>query len=363
MHRYLKCSAGVCAGALLLACAGAGVPRAPGTPAPAPTQAGAAEAAYTLGRGAHLARRYVQAEQLYLAALRADAAHINASNGLATLYAEQGQLGAAIARWHALTSALGSASGPEYAFLFGNLGYAYFLNGEPENARVALEKACLLDPSNQLAWQHLGSALQQLGQSERALRMFRQASSLQAHDIKADYAQLALAAGHAVEQAIDSGAASAPGWPASEIVGQASDGMVTLRQVGAPARVVAAAPEVPGPMPEQVRLEIRNGNGVAGMAAALGRRIGEHGVRVVRLSNEKGYRVQLTRLEYGPQYQLAASELAARLGASELRAVDNCKPADVRLVIGRDLLRATPAQTGAAQSNAVAGPLAAGRAG
>ncbi|MEF5310921.1 tetratricopeptide repeat protein, partial [Escherichia coli] len=90
------------------------------------------------GRNHHLARRYEEARAAYQAALQMAPAHVNARNGLATLYAEQREFATAIALWRALTESLTMSSGPGKTYLFSNLGQAHFLNAEYDDALVAL---------------------------------------------------------------------------------------------------------------------------------------------------------------------------------------------------------------------------------
>jgi hypothetical protein len=356
MRPTVKILSTACAGALLFACADIGHRGEP--PAPPAQMAGSPDDAYVLGRQQHMASRFPAAIGFYQAALRADPRHVNATNGLATLYAEQGDFPKAIALWRELTSSAAAPSGPGTAFLYSNLGYAYFLNGNYQQAIAALERACVLDPLNHRAWRHLGSSLEKLGQGERAQLMFKQAGTLEQHDFKADYALAQRAGVAAIDGAV--GSAAAPGgWAATE-VRQTSSGMFELRRAApapaAPPAVYsgpaalpepAAAPvEADEPAPaaaadteEIARLEIRNGNGVTGMARSLGRKLADPGLRVVRLSNEKGFNVAHTRVEYQGAFREAANRLAERFGNAAVLEVESCNTADVRLVIGRDLVR------------------------
>lgn len=294
-----------------------------------------AEDIYRTGRAQHLAQQPGAARASYEAVLRLEPGHPGARNGLATLHAEGRDLEPAIAIWRELTASIGLDAGPGKAYLFANLGQAYLLDGAHEEARGALERACLLDPLNPRAWQLLGDALAALGQAERAAQMHRQAAVLRQHDLRADFA----AAGGKTEVAPLGQALAAPrpqahpDWSQSYIhVGV--DGMMELRRVDA-ARVEheAAAPAA------LARLEIRNGNGVTGMARALSNRIDEPGIRVTRLSNEPGFAVSHTRIEYEASHADAARRLAQRLGSTQLREVDPGAPVNLRLVLGRDLAR------------------------
>ncbi len=319
------------ASSLLLACAGTTL-RVPS----AGQAAIEAEHAYLVGRTHHLERRPEQALRYYQYAVQAAPTHVDARNGLAALHAEQGQLDQAIALWEGLTA---GASGPESAYMVSNLGYAYFLRGDLASAQAALEKACLLDPLNYRAWHHLGNVLGKAGDHQRAENMYRQAAALLGHDFKADYALAPRAGVTAIDSALKvAKERDDDGWAKTE-VRQTDGGVFILRRIEADGAVkLAAAPS------SRAMLEIRNGNGVGGMARKLARAMNEGSTRVVRLTNQKGYGVKRSRVEYGAAFKLTAQRLAERVGASHLVQVDNVGGADIRLVIGRDMVKdAVPA--------------------
>jgi hypothetical protein len=313
---------------------------------------------YVRGRNFHLARRYDEAIAAYQAALQADGTHVNARNGLATAYAEQRDFARAIPIWRELTRGATMASGPSTAFLFGNLGHAYFLNGQYDEALIVLEKACLLDPLNHRTWQRLGETLQQLGQEERAAQMLRQASALREHDFRADYAAAVGGARlPAIEKAVKTAHRPDQDWAFIEVVNK-QNGMLELRRV-VPSRSVPPAPSaapMPAPLaapvsapgkpsapkedrslPVVAALEISNGNGRQGLARLMSRQLRDPGLKVVRLTNEKGFAVRLTRIEYQPAFRGVAERLAERYGAAKPVEVNMTGRANLRLVIGRDL--------------------------
>jgi tetratricopeptide (TPR) repeat protein len=301
---------------------------------------------YVRGRNLHLAHRYDEAIQAYQAALNADRTHMNARNGLAIAYAEQRDFAKAIPIWRELTRGATMASGTATAFLFGNLGHAYFLNGQYDDALVALEKACLLDPLNHRTWQRLGETLQQLGQDERAKQMLRQASALREHDFHADYAAAEGGARlPAIERAVKTSERPDQDWAFVEVITK-QDGMLELRRVG-PARSatrsapalpsVPTAPKTDGMPPALAAVEIRNGNGRQGLARLMSRQLRDPDLKVVRLTNEKGFAVRQTRIEYQPAFRSVAERLAGRFGAATPVEVNMSGRANVRLVIGRDL--------------------------
>jgi tetratricopeptide (TPR) repeat protein len=339
----------LCSGVLLLACSGP----APRPDAGAPARA-AADDSYLRGRNLYLARRYDDAIAAYQAALRIDATHVNARNGLAIAYAEQRDFARAIPIWRELTRGATMASGPASAFLFSNLGYAYLLNGDVDAAQVALEKACLLDPLNHRAWQYLGETLLRLGQEERGRQMLRQAEALREHDFRADYATAnggtrlpAIEQAVKTEQRPDDDA-----WASVEVI-RRDDGMLELRRM--PAKTTAPQTASAEPLvPDAVaRLEISNGNGRPGLARLVSRQLSDPALKVVRLTNEKGFGVRQTRIEYLPAFRTTAERLARHVGTGEPVEVGMGGNADVRLVIGHDL----PLQRVAAQ--APSGPLVA----
>ncbi|MET0980471.1 MAG: LytR C-terminal domain-containing protein [Telluria sp.] len=331
----------LCAGTLLIACAGVGrhPERAP--------QADA-DRIYDGGRQHHLAGRYEEAIAAYRTALATAPRHVGARNALAATYARKGDFAQAIPIWRALTDEL-TGSAPDGAYLFANLGYAYLLGGDYDKAVAALERACLLDPLDHRAWHNLGESLRHLGQADRAALMLRQAKALREHNFQSDHAAVGGTAVAAIEAAVAMPARPDPGWAATE-VRTAADGTLELLRVPSQQIIAAAppprAPEPPAPaaaQPGLVLLEIRNGNGVTGMARALSRQVKDDGLQVTRLSNAKSFNVRRTRIEHGAAYREAAERLAERLAGSfdkvQVVQVDNCKPTDMRLVLGRDLGR------------------------
>ena len=186
----------------------------------------------------------------------------------------------------------------------------------------------------------LGEALAALGQAARAQQMLRQAASLRQHDLRADFAATGSQTGiAALDQALD---APRPGWAQAQIhVGV--DGMMELRRIPAslpvvqPLSVQTLSLQTLSLQPTVARLEIRNGNGVTGMARALARQIDTPGLRVTRLSNQPGFAVRHTRIEYDAAHVDAARRLAQRVGSVHLQEVERSAPANLRLVLGRDL--------------------------
>lgn len=223
----------------------------------------------------------------------------------------------------------GPDTAPDTAHRFVALGSAYLRSGNYDAARMALERACLLDPLVAHSWELLGEALAALGQDARARQMLRQAASLRQYDLRADFAATGGQTGvAALGQAMET---PQPGWAQAQIdVGV--DGMMELR------RIPASRPVLPPVLqPAVAHLEISNGNGVTGMARALARQIDAPGLRVTRLSNQPGFAVRHTRIEYDAAHVDAARRLAQRVGSVHLQEVGHRAPSNLRLVLGRDL--------------------------
>lgn len=243
-------------------------------------------------------------------------------NGQAVLQAQRGEMRDAIAIWESLLA--DGLQEPRHAYLLRNLGHAYVLAGRDRDALTALEQACLLDPLHAPAWQQLSQVLARLGQTERAARMLAQAHSLQAHDMQRDQALL-----RAQAAPVPAPAPVAPAMDRIEITQSA--GMARLQRVPA-AAAWAGKTVVPQP-----RLEILNGNGMPGVAAALARSLAGSALQVVRTGNAASFRVARTRVEYRPAQEQAARRLARQLGPAVEAVAGECPASEVRLILGRDL--------------------------
>ena len=183
----------------------------------------------------------------------------------------------------------------------------------PVDTITPLEQACLRNPLDPENWERLAAVLAIAGERERAASMYLQAASLRRHDARQDYTTL--------KQALDE--ASMPRTQVRRI----GPAMVEVLRVGVATSVDKLAP---------VRLEISNGNGVAGAAARLARRLEGDGFNTVRLSNMRPFMVSLSRIEYAPSQRAQAQSLAQRLHMP-LRPRHGGTPyADMRIVLGRD---------------------------
>jgi hypothetical protein len=181
-----------------------------------------------------------------------------------------------------------------------------------------LERACLREPLDPAPWEQLAAALSAAGQRERAAAMYLQAASLRRHDVRQDYAIM--------KQARDAALADVP----RTQVRRLGPALVEVQRISA-----GGSGTPPAPMP--VRLEISNGNGVAGAAARLARVLEADGVKTVRLSNLRPFVVPLSRIEYPRAQQATAQALGKRLGLPLQQRRAAPAYADLRIVLGHDI--------------------------
>ncbi|MRW86354.1 hypothetical protein GJ698_19970 [Pseudoduganella sp. FT26W] len=182
-----------------------------------------------------------------------------------------------------------------------------------------LEQACLREPLDPARWEQLAAALSAAGERERAATMYLQAASLRRHDVRQDYT--------IVKQARDEAAADMPRTQIKRL----GPALVEVQ------RIAAGASETAAPTSMPLRLEISNGNGVAGAAARLARLLEADGVKTVRLSNLRPFVVPLSRIEYPRAQQATAQALSKRLGLPLQQRSGGPAYADMRIVLGHDI--------------------------
>jgi hypothetical protein len=193
---------------------------------------------------------------------------------------------------------------------------------------TALEQACLQAPLDAARWERLAAALEADGQRERAATMYQQASTLRTHDIRRDYALLKEHKAETPPEAADTAMSRTE-------IRQLGAALVQVMPVGAATQTPAPAPGNTG-----LRLEISNGNGIAGAAARLARILKAEGIKTTRLTNVKNFGVPISRIEYQGDQQLPAQALSRRLGLPLHARSDKSVYADMRIVLGRDVVQA-----------------------
>jgi len=101
---------------------------------------------------------------------------------------------------------------------------------------------------------------------------------------------------------------------------------------------VAVRAEDLGAKMQASRLEVSNGNGVAGMARLVGRWLATQGLDNVRLTNQRSFAQRTTLIQYRSGHEEEARRVARSLpaGAKVLSGPTQGLRSDVRVVLGRD---------------------------
>lgn len=298
------------------------------------------EALYAVGRYQQGQVRYDLAIGAYTRLLADYPDHVEARNALGIIFARQGHYDAAIQELERAT-----ANAPESATIRNNLGYVYMLRGNVTAAIAVLETAARLDPENRRVQENLAIARGRGGaeevaqathvasvtaqpEAEPAARADRMPERMQLVAVATNVFALQLAApvgaSGSAKLAVVTPEAAKPA-PAS---------------IPAPAPVpTAIAPAEFRPAVPVVRLEVSNGNGVAGLARETSGQLQEIGYAKARLTNALSYRLPATEIQYRPGFELQARDLQASLREGiPLVASSQLRPdIQVRLLLGKDV--------------------------
>lgn len=314
MKKTSKILMALCSGSVLVGCANNSTNAAFGSADPLSLTLKSfidtAQSLYKRGRELHREGRLAEAGQFYEHALKIDPSHMDSQNAMAALDASRGDVGRAIT----LLSTLAEAH-PEAAHVHANLGYAYYLKGQYAMAQESLERATMLDPSNENSWTKL-------------------------HMVNAEINRLEMLAHvNAVSTALDQSADAAG-------IKTVMPGVYALRYPDEPMPVLTEVKESEVqqrqlPVTSQTtlvgRVELVNGNGVTGLARALRGLIADKQWKVVRTINNDQFSVKMTRIEYTASFYPAARQLADAIGVDAvLRPNNHQDGSNLRVVLGHD---------------------------
>jgi tetratricopeptide (TPR) repeat protein len=272
------------------------------------------QAWYDLGRYYQGQARHALAVPALENAVAADGTFVEARNRLGVSYALLGRHADAIRQLEAAAQAA-----PEAAHIYSNLGYAHYLKGDYSEAAAALQRAVALDPANRRAQHNLGMVYAQLGEPTKARHAYAKAAAPQPETATMPATAMP---------------AAAPEASHSRIV-QVAPNIYELRP-----RPASTAAVMPSDRPSApARVEVSNGNGITGMARRVGTYLKDGGFAAARLTNQQGFDVAATRVEYRNGYEAEAREVAAAMPRSvEVRLSTSLRrDIGVRLVLGRDM--------------------------
>ena len=321
---------------------------------------------YQLGKFHQKRGNTEAARNAYAQSIGLDRKQIEARNALAVLHAEDGRLDEAKALLMQLVQDY-----PRVAYLHNNLAYVQLLRGEPDAAIPALKNALALEPDNARALDNL--ALVQAALIERRNRVNaalgladaivgRSGAFVESLSVSAS----AQPAGIPVQDApammppvADMATVLEPQSPSSSMyVAQVFPNVIELRH-RAPVIVgnrrqendeaLPRPAEIKSSTPRTFRLDVANGNGIAGMALKMRDVLARRGVVTARVSNRKPYNTKSTEIFYLPGYKKEAEQvrnaLAANVTLTPVQAIPGMQ--DVQLVLGRDAAQySTPADKG-----------------
>lgn len=291
-----------------------------------------AERMYRIGRQYQGQQRLGSAEEAFVQALALDAHHAEARNALAVTYYEQGLIRKAEQEFK-----LAIAAAPTRAHLHNNLGYLYQQIGRDEEAISAFRAALLVDPDNQRARDSLAA----LTCGDKSACNARKASAAtpaapaaapemvrpsSAAVVQPDAPTVALASVAPNVWELQPIATSKPSHAASASVAPA---LVSPAVAGQTAKALPVLTK---------RIEVANGNGVAGMAKRVGSYLHEQGFLPPRLTNHRNFKQPYTEVQYVPGAESLARQVSDSFERpAHLVAVSKLeRQMPVRLILGKD---------------------------
>lgn len=354
------------------------------------------QAYYTMGRYHDGSQAWDKSVDAYRKAIAVDAQNIEAYNALGVALARSGRLADA-----ETTLRQAVALDPARAHLQSNLGYVLLLAGKPADAVGVLRAAVRQDVNNAAAQANLRDAVAQanavqgatpeptaqpvvadaaapgnakadvlpaaspvpqdtrLAALEVSVPMpittvmvpapvagaISVASPLQVASVPAPLTDMAQTSPTPAENAAQVAAVRVIRVISQPTMGSLeSTGEVANRPLVRQTLVRHVEPELPVVLAQEqaIRLEVSNGNGVTGMAARVGKWLGEQGIKTATLTNLRPYVQQTTTVQYRSGQEEAAQRVARSLPAPAEAAPAPTRGlrSDVRVVLGRDWVTA-----------------------
>lgn len=300
-----------------------------------------AKAQYELGRYYHGQLRYQQAIEAYRQALVIDPGRVEVLNAMGAAYAENDNLPAARAQFEAALKLQ-----PKSSSLNSNLGFSHYLAGNYPAAVTAYKQALLLDAHNEKARQNLLLVYDRMGLGEQIAHT--QTPVIARTSDKRIMQKDRQAAWVKVSPAVYEIQSMVVSEPAVVSVASKQKTNIATKIVAlTPARAIRskhAGTENPNPL-LLMGVEVSNGNGIRGMAAAMARYFSGKGIQQARLTNHRPFGERRTRIEYRPGNLAEAVRINKLLpSAAPQLASSNLRPGiQVRLVLGHDLRHAIAA--------------------
>ncbi|MDO8775841.1 MAG: tetratricopeptide repeat protein [Burkholderiaceae bacterium] len=324
---------------------------------------------YQLGKY-HLERGNLDlARTAYNFSITLDSRQLEVRNALAALYAQQGKLDEAKALLLQIV-----ADYPEVAHPYNNLGYVYYLQNNYDAAVTHLQRALVLDSGNERARNNLDAVQMALAnRGERTTMtpvLTRQAAAQPppppSEPVTSSVADtrsqgLMIMSPPLEPQARMEVVQIVPNVYELRLKNAIDSVLAELQTEKAPVRVAPSTPAgviaiATSTATKMSRVEVANGNGVAGMAKRISKVLGQHGIAVSRLTNERPYKQQDTKIQYRLGYEQTAEGLKQALQGQAVVVLSQHLPgnSDVRLVLGRDAIAQMALIEGSASTSLMA---------
>lgn len=325
------------------------------------------------------------ARTAYTESIALDGRQLEPRNALAAIHFQQGRFDEAKSLLLQLVTEFPSVAHP-----YNNLGYIQYMQGDYVAATNTLQRALALDAKNERARNNLDAARVAVASRREATPVASIPTNRTPESNAANLEKVKLPVAADVNPATDTKNAvmaemQSSSTPAPLVVAPSRMELVavapnvydlrlksaTTLSIPAPASrlelvalapdvyelklkstpVIASAPaneapekpilaSVPPLVSKVARLEVANGNGVEGMAKRIGSTLGQQGIAVSRLTNDRPYTQQATKIQYRAGYEQAAQTLKRALKghAVLVEASDLSANTDMRLVLGKDVI-------------------------
>ncbi|MDB5808466.1 MAG: hypothetical protein JWN94_588 [Betaproteobacteria bacterium] len=272
------------------------------------------EAEYQLGRAYQTGLDYEKAIVSYRKSITENPNNAEAHNALGVVYATQGKIEQAVTEL--MTAA---ALAPEAAHVQNNLGFAYLLSGRNAEATGPLTIAAKLDPANERIRENLRRAQQGAG------------LPVPSRDKVPDVIASAQANPPQVDANIDPNAPTLVSVAPNIFALRHNLPQITRSHPLPVARAQGAPLTV-------VKVEVSNGNGVAGLAKRTSSLLQERGYAIARLTNQLPYTQRVTEIQYRRGQESEARRLNALLSVptNVVESSELSQAVGVRLVLGHD---------------------------
>jgi len=314
--------------------------------------AGGSEAMYWLGRYHQGKANHGEAIAAYEKVVAANPGHIEAHNRLAVSCSLTGQHELALEYFRKAIEL-----SPAATHLHNNLGYAHLVRGQESEAATAFETALQLDPENRQARDNLGAVYEKMGLHGKAAVLTRRRSQ----------SAIALDTMSTAETAPAPGNSSAT-MPPNTITAveeqsmqqdtdtrlvQIAPHVFEFRMTGAdrpvailtdkntPETIARSSDEVGSQ--DDVRIEVSNGNGMAGMARQVSAFLRQNGFAKARLTDRPPFRQVQTEIHYRPGNYVLAGQISQMMPkqARLLESYNLRSDIQVRVLLGKDVARET----------------------